>query len=238
MHYFLLLDIPESITPANITVAIISSIATIATSYINSRRKNLVEKKKEEQDSFQAVLDASAKYRDEVKKDLIDSKKEVVELKQEISGLKKLIEEQKLEHQRLRDSINGESGYKQQLKDCNSRFNYICNLVPVGIFRTDKEGKCVFVNKKWTELSGINTEDAIGDGWVKAVYKEDLDKVVKNWNDATENHLSFELPYRFQNIITGEIIDVIGRAVREEDGSGKLIGYIGYIIQQKCSEFH
>lgn len=232
----MLFDLPESINPANITVAIISSIATIATSYINSRRKSLVEKKKDEQDSFQAVLDASAKYRDEVKKDLIDSKREIVDLKQEIANLRKEIESQKIEYQLLRESIYGESGYKQQLKECSVRFNYISNLVPVGIFRTDKEGKCIFVNRKWVELSGINAEDAMGDGWMKAIHKEDRDKINKNWIEIVNNHSSFELTYRFQNVITGEIVNLLGRAVREEDSEGKLIGYIGYVIQISCEK--
>jgi len=42
---------------------------------------------------------------------------------------------------------------------------------PCRDFRTDPDGNTTYVNPKWTELSGLSSEEASGNGWLNAVHR-------------------------------------------------------------------
>jgi PAS domain S-box-containing protein/diguanylate cyclase (GGDEF)-like protein len=68
---------------------------------------------------------------------------------------------------------------------------------PYGIFRSDAEGKCVYVNDRWCELSGLSPEQALGDGWIAALHPEDLARVLDEWGDASRDGRDSTVEYRF-----------------------------------------
>ena len=43
----------------------------------------------------------------------------------------------------------------------------LLELAPVGLFETDAEGNCLFVNRRWCEIAGMTAEQARGTGWVQ-----------------------------------------------------------------------
>lgn len=107
------------------------------------------------------------------------------------------------------------------------QFQTLSQLSPVGIFRTREDGYTTYVNPKWTELSGLSFEQAIGDGWLKAVYPDDKEKLYKKWEDDSQNGTNSTTEYRFLRP-DGSIVWVLGNAL-PEIVDGKLTGYIGTI---------
>jgi PAS domain S-box-containing protein len=69
---------------------------------------------------------------------------------------------------------------------------------PVGIYRTDKNGKCVFVNDKWQEITGLSAEAAYSDGWSNAIHPDDRESVFEKWNECVAQKKTFEMEFRFQ----------------------------------------
>lgn len=104
----------------------------------------------------------------------------------------------------------------------------IAQLCPVGIFRTDAQGNCLYVNQRWCEISGLTAAEAIQGEWSQAVHPDDLDRLVREWQDATESQSAFRSEYRFCRS-DGLITWVLGQAVAEIDNQGELAGYIGTI---------
>ncbi len=100
-------------------------------------------------------------------------------------------------------------------------------MAPVGIFYTDTEGHCLYVNEKWTEITGMTAEDAKGNGWVKGVHENDKKRISQEWDKSVEQGVPFKLEYRFQK--AGRVRWVLGQAIAEEDSNGEIIGYIGTI---------
>src|SRR5262249_43706330 len=45
------------------------------------------------------------------------------------------------------------------LRDSESRFRTLAKHAPVGIFRFDRNGSCVFVNEYWTARTGLTVEE-------------------------------------------------------------------------------
>ncbi len=117
-------------------------------------------------------------------------------------------------------------------------FHALADNSPVGIFRTRPDGYTTYVNPKWMELSGLSFEEALGDGWLKAVLPEDIEQLHRGWDTATKHFTKSVAEYRFLRS-DGSIVWVTGAAVPELNAKGQLIGYIGTltdISERKIAE--
>ena len=125
-----------------------------------------------------------------------------------------------------------------KLLESERLFYTLVNHSPVGIFRTDAQGKTIYVNPSWCELSGMDEQSALGDGWLKAVVPDDMQTVRYNWNVSVDNQKPSQAEYRFIRT-DGSIVWVMGMTIPEYNMHKKLVGYIGTIIditQRKQAE--
>ncbi len=99
-------------------------------------------------------------------------------------------------------------------------------ICPVGIFETDPDGTTIFVNDRWCELTGMTSEQALGDGWIAALHPEDLDRVVSIWRAAVDEQKEYAIECRFVRSDRSEVW-VQGSAVPLRDGDGTLVGFVG-----------
>ena len=104
----------------------------------------------------------------------------------------------------------------------------LTRLVPVGIFRTDTAGHCVYVNEHWGTLTGYTPQQAYGTGWAHALHPQDRESVFAAWHDAVNRKNVFRSEYRFQRP-DGRVAWVVGEAHPEHDERGALTGYVGSI---------
>jgi diguanylate cyclase (GGDEF)-like protein/PAS domain S-box-containing protein len=116
----------------------------------------------------------------------------------------------------------------QELGDVRRDFETLLDMVPVGIFRTAADGRVLFVNPRWSELSGIPQEDALGTGWLHALHPEDHDGVVEAWMLAVADQREAVRGLRFLRP-DGSIRTVAAHAVPLFDGTGTLTGFLGTI---------
>lgn len=131
----------------------------------------------------------------------------------------------------LASTINDISERKiaiEALKESELRFRLLTESAPVGIFTTDAFGTTNYVNPRWCEISQISFEEAMGDGWLKAVHPEDRDNLAFGWQHAALANNSSIADYRFIHP-DGSTAWVIGQAVPLKNEVGKTIGYIGTI---------
>jgi PAS domain S-box-containing protein len=108
------------------------------------------------------------------------------------------------------------------------RFYALAQASPVGIFRTNEQGSCIYVNEYWSEVAGLTANQAFGEGWVNAVYEDDRVAVLAAWKKTITEELPFKGEYRFQRP-DGLVTWVLGLAVAERDLSGKVLGYVGSV---------
>ena len=134
------------------------------------------------------------------------------------------------------------SGYDKALHDCfmdshasvgggparagENRFETLARMAPVGIFVTDAQGRCSYVNPRWCRLAGIQGVDAMGTGWVKAIHPEDRDRVARLWEASTGGRDSFRVECRFQRPDQG-VSWVVVEASPEHNPAGETVGYVG-----------
>ena len=117
---------------------------------------------------------------------------------------------------------------EKALETSNRFFSTLAKISPVGIFRTDAQGNCVYVSERWCEIAGMAQDDALGEGWAQAIHLDDREQVVQAWNTSTQIRQNFSREYRFQQP-NGITRWVLGQAAAEWGATGELIGYVGTI---------
>ena len=127
---------------------------------------------------------------------------------------------------------------KQALQQSEAKFRALVTQAPVGIFQTNCQGDCWYVNPRWLEITGLSQAEAMGKGWSNALHPEDKARVYQEWYEAAATEREFASEYRFCNS-HGKVTWVSGTAVGLYDDRQKLIGYFGTITdisERKKSE--
>src|SRR3989441_3855557 len=83
-----------------------------------------------------------------------------------------------------------------ELKASEERFRLLSAASPVGMFRTDAEGRVVNANARWSEIAGVDGEEALGDGWQRAVHPYDRATVAAGWMAAVREKREDEREFR------------------------------------------
>ncbi|MDO8672761.1 MAG: PAS domain S-box protein [Dehalococcoidia bacterium] len=117
---------------------------------------------------------------------------------------------------------------EKALEESESRYHNLARLSPVGIFYTDNDGNCLYVNERWTEISGLSFEEALGEGWAKGLHPDDLERVLAEWSRCARQQLPFRSEYRILSK-GGKTSWVLGQAIAQRDETGEAVGYVGTI---------
>jgi PAS domain S-box-containing protein len=112
----------------------------------------------------------------------------------------------------------------------STRWGPLQNVSPVGIFHTDANGRCLSVNVRWCEITGLEAEEALGEGWARAVHPDDRERITERWSRAIlEENQAFEAQFRFRRP-DGVITPVLAQTLPERDARGRICGYIGATV--------
>jgi PAS domain S-box-containing protein len=117
---------------------------------------------------------------------------------------------------------------KHALQESELLFGILAENVPVGIFQTDQNGKCIYVNDCWSEITGISASDAMGNGWRATLHPMDSSAVLAGWKELIDQKQPLEMDYRFLHP-NGKETWVEGKTVPLLDKNQNLNGYIGTI---------
>lgn len=112
------------------------------------------------------------------------------------------------------------------LRDSEYRYYTLAKMSPVGIFRSDAQGQCIYVNDRWCELAGMSWEESFGEGWVKALHPDDRKHVFKEWNRMRNENRPYKVECRFQHP-DGAITWVLAQAIAEKGENAEVKGYVG-----------
>ena len=104
----------------------------------------------------------------------------------------------------------------------------------IGFFETDLEGKCMYVSKKWCDLSGILSKDALGHGWRNAIAEHDRQRVIDEFTNSVIDRRDFDTIYDIVNR-DGKFTKVHGQATPVYGHDSEIVAFIGTIkiVQEK-----
>lgn len=113
-------------------------------------------------------------------------------------------------------------------RQSEERFHALARDAPVGIFRTDLVGNCLYVNERWCQIAGLTPQEAHGPGWTAALHPDDRERINAAWYRAAKEMSPFRAEYRFRRP-DGVVTWVFGQATAELDNGGEHVGYVGTI---------
>lgn len=112
------------------------------------------------------------------------------------------------------------------LRESEQKYQNMTQVSPVGIFRCDAQGKCLYVNDRWHEMTGLTKAAAMGFGWLEAIHPDDRERIMQEWAESIRENRPFRAEYQFM-CAEGRITWVIGQAVAEQIVNGEVITYVG-----------
>ena len=104
-------------------------------------------------------------------------------------------------------------------------FRSLTETVPVGIFKTDRNGNCIFTNPRYCEISGQDCNQSLGQGWLNAVLPDDLTQVAEGWRQNLETQTTFSGEYRLLRP-DATVTWVYAQTQRQIDELGELTGFV------------
>jgi PAS domain S-box-containing protein len=137
-------------------------------------------------------------------------------------------EQQEPFYQQWQEELSTRQQIEARLRESEKRYTTLITAAPVGIFRADALGNCIYVNDRWCQIAGLTPQAAMGNGWQQALHPDDRDRIVAEWSQSVQENRPLQLEYRLQRP-DRQVTWVYGQAVAERDESGHIVGYVGTI---------
>lgn len=167
-----------------------------------------------------------------------------VDLLQQLASQMTIAIKQSELYQLLQEELKERERVEEARRQSEALFRSLSESSPVGIFRLDEGGKCIYTNPRCQEICDFTFEEALGDGWKQFIHIEDREVFWSDWSASaalkqefsTEvRHLEKEGTIRFCRLRTAPILGL----------QDKLIGHVGTIeditesrtIEKMQSEF-
>ena len=112
------------------------------------------------------------------------------------------------------------------LGDDDDRVRTIGTSAPLVVFLLDGKGRCIWINDRWTVLSGQTPEAAAGLGWVNGIEEHDRTPFRTEAAAAHRRRSGWRQQFRSRDA-DGVAHWVDAAAAPRFDGSGAISGYVG-----------
>ena len=137
--------------------------------------------------------------------------------------------------QRLVDETSSRQRAEEAFQASEARYRILSKLSPVGIFHTDATGNFLYVNERWCDIGGVETQTALGQGWARVIHPDDRDRVLHEWAESIDRGTPFKSEYRcLRN--DGGTSWILSEASVQGDETGKVIGYVGTMTELHRTE--
>ncbi|HEX8892379.1 MAG TPA: two-component regulator propeller domain-containing protein, partial [Terriglobales bacterium] len=114
-----------------------------------------------------------------------------------------------------------------QLKGQEKRLRDVVETIPAMTFTALSDGSTTFVNKRWTEYTGLSVEQSSGAGWQRFIHPEDFARHSETWRTSVAAGQLFEDEARFRRATDGEYRWFLVRGVPLRDQHGKIVEWYG-----------
>ncbi|MFZ4622383.1 MAG: PAS domain S-box protein, partial [Bacteroidota bacterium] len=118
---------------------------------------------------------------------------------------------------------------QEELRLSKERFNTLAKVSTVGIFLASEDGFYLYVNERWSDITGLTYDLAFGDGFLNAVHSHDRKRVRTEWHRCVREQTPFQSEYRIFREHDKTELWVMGQALPEINANGTLAGFVGTI---------
>ncbi|HEY1679700.1 MAG TPA: diguanylate cyclase [Candidatus Sulfotelmatobacter sp.] len=109
------------------------------------------------------------------------------------------------------------------------RFHTLAETIPQIVWTAVPGCGLDYCNHRWSELTGLGVETALGSGWQDSVHPDDLPLLISGWQSANPTDAAFEIEYRLR-AASGEFRWHLFRAVPVCDSEGVIEKWFGVCL--------
>lgn len=124
--------------------------------------------------------------------------------------------------------IDDQKTFREKIQENELLFKTISNAAPVGLWMTDKNAQCTFVNDTWIEWTGIPLENQMGTGWLGKVLEEDKIAAPSKFWECMIKREKYSTEFRITRQ-DGEIRWCLTEGYPYYDINGGFAGYAGSV---------
>lgn len=121
------------------------------------------------------------------------------------------------ERKRAEAELRAKHAELQAVHDCS----------PLGMGRTDPNGRCVYANRVLSEIVGLTPNEMLACGWESALHSEDRGRVTEEWRQSVAARANYSSTHRFQRS-DGRVVWVSAKASPIQHDH-VLLGYVATV---------
>ena len=112
------------------------------------------------------------------------------------------------------------------LRASEEQFRGLASSAPVGIYVATADGRLSYVNERWTEMHGLQGNEALAHGWLSSVHPDDRERAAAGWRTAVAAGDPYEDRFRVVHA-GGDVRWLVSRGRPVRGAGAELIGYVG-----------
>ncbi len=125
-------------------------------------------------------------------------------------------------------AVNLARSMTREVRRREAEWHAMSDASPLGIFRTDSDGRVNYVNPRFESISGLQGKAALGEGWAVAIHPEDRARVVEEWSEVIRSRApEMTITFRFLRTDGVEVWSTAQAAEIRDDET--ITGYVGSI---------
>lgn len=115
------------------------------------------------------------------------------------------------------------------LRASEAQFRELAALAPIGICLVGPDGRAMYVNRRWLEMTGRTSESACGAYWAEDVHPDDRALLGETWHQAQATGTVWHQRFRIIRV-DGETrwADVLASPLRDEQG--ETTGFVAAVL--------
>ena len=129
-------------------------------------------------------------------------------------------------NQALTLEIDKRKQAEEALKRSEDHLRLAIDSIPGLVWSGLPDGSIDYLNKRWTDYTGLTVEQASGWGWQAAIHPEDLPGLLRHWESILAAGVPGEFEARLRRF-DGEYRHFLFRGVPLRDGAGKVVKWYG-----------
>jgi diguanylate cyclase (GGDEF)-like protein/PAS domain S-box-containing protein len=116
----------------------------------------------------------------------------------------------------------------EALRESEEHYRHTVEQSPQIPWTSDPQGLILTVSSRLTALTGISQEEALGNGWLKALHPDDVIPTSEGWDEALSTGCSIDINYRLRTV-TGQYRWSRARASPRREANGAILRWYGTV---------
>ncbi len=146
-------------------------------------------------------------------------------IKERLQEEQRISEELRASEEELKQSIDAYHEINQQLQESEARFRNLSQNAPIGIYLTDTEGNCIWVNKMMQKIFDFDLHLPLMSQWLNTLHPADYQQAREVWRRNASEKAAHTQEYRIIVNGTTKWVKTIYAPMFNE--ANQLLGFLG-----------